>query len=188
MDNSSDKWAPMLCQERFDSFAQIRKYHVELLTYWSNLIAYRLQSQTTEGYYDILDSLTELANYISLAGIMLHVDESSLLTESSVEQHCHERTKYIFLSERMLEMIHFLTTYPDMMQLSDVLKMYAVQLGRLRFLGDGSPVDEYADGLEKIAAELCPKWRANPEHWHSTAWTELQIGMNSSSWCLVDSI
>jgi hypothetical protein len=179
MNNSFNEWAPLLSQDRFDSFVQIREYRVELLKYWSKLIAYRLQIQTTEGYYNILVSLTELATHIRVAGSAQHGDEFSFLTESMVEQNSRERNKYIFLSEKILDMIRFLTFYPDMVQLSDILKMYAVQLGRLRFLGGCLTVDDYADGLDGIAEDLGPMWRQDPEHWHCAVWSELQVGMNS---------
>lgn len=179
MNNNINEWAPLLDQRRFDSFVQIRTYRVELLKYWSKLIAYRLQTQTTEDYYDILASLTELATYIGFAGSAQHGDEFDFLTEFTMEQNSRERYKYLFLSEKILDMVRFLTSYPDMMQLSDVLKMYAVQLGRLRFLGGGLILDGYADGMDGITDELCPMWRQDPEHWHCAVWTELQVGMNS---------
>jgi hypothetical protein len=152
--------------QRFENFAQVRKYHVELLQYWSKLIAYRLQSQSTEGYFDILAGLTNLATHISFA------------VGTQEFQGTRDRLKYLFLSQKILDMVSFLTSYPDMTQLSDVLKMYAVQVGGLRFLEDELREDQYADGMDQIAADLCPKWRQNPEHWHCAVWSELQMGMN----------
>ncbi|KAJ5371310.1 uncharacterized protein N7496_007402 [Penicillium cataractarum] len=164
MNNNINEWAPLLDQRRFDSFVSIRTYRVELLKYWSKLIAYRLKTQNTEGYYDILASLTELATYIGFAGSAQHGDGFGFLTEFTMEQNSRER---------FLDMVRFLTSYPDMVQLSDVLKMYAVQLGRLRFLGGGLTLDSYAEGLDGIADVLCPMWRQDPEHWHCAVWTEL---------------
>lgn len=157
--NILDQW------QRFETFTEVRKYHVELLQYWSKLLAYQLQCQSTESYFEILAGLTNLATYIGFAAGAQH------------KRGNRERQKYIFLSEKISEMVSFLTSYPDMAQLSDVLKMYAVQVARLRFLEDLLPEDKYADGMELIATELCPQWRQNPEHWHCTVWTELQMGM-----------
>lgn len=153
--------------QRFEKFAQIRKYHVELLQYWAKMLVFRLQSQSTEDYFEILLGLTSLATHIGNAA------------DTPQFQGNRHRLKYRFLSEKIFYMVSFLTSYPDMVQLSDLLRMYAVQVGRLRFLEDELREDEYADGMNQIAEELCPKWRQNPEHWHCAAWTELQIGMCS---------
>jgi hypothetical protein len=153
--------------QRFEKFAQIRKYHVKLLQYWAKMLVFRLQSQSTESYFEILSGLTSLATHIGLAA------------GTPQFQDTRDRLKYNFLSQKIFDMVSFLTSYPDMMQLSDLLRMYAVQVGRLRFLEDELRDDDYADGMDQIAEELCPKWRQNPEHWHCAAWTELQIGMCS---------
>lgn len=153
--------------QRHETFTQVRQYNVELLQYWSRLLAYQFQCQSTESYFEILAGLTKLATQIGYAAGTEHVLEGN-----------RERRRYIFLSEKMIEMVSFLTSCPDMVQLSDVLKMYALQVGRLRFLEDPLMEDDFADGIEAITAELCPQWRQNPEHWHCTVWTELQLGMH----------
>jgi hypothetical protein len=153
--------------QRFEKFAQIRKYHVELLQYWAKMLVFRFQSQSTEGYFETLSGLTSLATHLGLAA------------GTPQFQSNRDRLKYSFLSEKIFDMVSFLTSYPDMVQLSDLLRMYAVQIGRLRFLEDGLREDECADGMDQIAEDLCPKWRQNREHWHCAAWTELQRGMTT---------
>ena len=153
--------------QRHETFTQVRQYNVELLQYWSRLLAYQFHCQSSESYFEILAGLAKLATQIGYAAGTEHIPEGN-----------RERRTYIFLSEKMIEMVSFLTSYPDMVQLSDVLKMYALQVGRLRFLEDPLMQDDYADGMESITAELCPQWRQDPEHWHCTVWTELQLGMH----------
>lgn len=174
--------------ETFESFTRIRKYHVDLLIYWSKLIAHRAKTQSTQGYYEILAKLSDLAIYLDHAADMPnqhhHLDSTRApnLTSNQnappLDRVQRERAKYVFLSKKMLEMVRFLTANPDTAQLSDMLKMYAVQFGRLRCLDEDLLDDAYAAGMDRMAAELSPKWRGNVNHWHCSAWTELQLGMN----------
>ncbi|KAJ5488611.1 hypothetical protein N7539_003501 [Penicillium diatomitis] len=165
--------------ESFESFCQVRKYHVDLLLYWSKLIAYRVNIRSDEGDFDILAKLSDLALYLNQAADtqpstgIIHLEPSQRMTDRVLR----ERSKYIFLADQMLEMVRFLTANPDMIQLSDLLKMYALQLGRLRCLDGHFLDDEYAAGMDRMAEELSPRWTENVGHWHYVAWTKLQSGM-----------
>ena len=50
--------------QRCETFTQVRQYNVELLQYWSRLLAYQFQCQSTESYFEILAGLTKLATQI----------------------------------------------------------------------------------------------------------------------------